>query len=258
MNNSLAKFFYKFKVLRRPFKYLVKNKIIRQNFFNGSIYFNVVGFPFYWLNDATCEKIDREIQDKLLELSLDSEYFIDIGANVGLMTLSVALRNKNIHIMAYDPNKAVLKFLNRSVKKNSLSSRVKVINAAVSNKAGRSLMDFSKGPYSGHFSNKGTEVDVVDFNDILNEYSDKKMLFKLDIEGFELLLVPIIIEHKNPKHVFMIEMHPKGLNNISDPKVVLEQLFKNNFTVKNVYGKKLSSEDSIIDWENIICSYEVQ
>lgn len=257
MNNWLAKFFYKFKVLRRPFKYFVKNKIIRQIFFNGSIYFNVVEFPFYWLNDATCEKIDRDIQDKLLELSLNSEYFIDIGANVGLMTLSVALRNKNIKVVAYDPNKAVLKYLNRSVKKNKLTDRVKVVNAAVSNKAGISLMDFSKGPYSGHFSNKGVEVEVIDFEDLLNEYGDKKMLFKMDIEGFELLLVPVIIQHKNPKHMFVIEMHPKGLNNISDPKAALELLFQNNYTLKNVFGKKLTSANEIIDWENVTCCYEV-
>ncbi|HUS03585.1 MAG TPA: FkbM family methyltransferase [Chitinophagaceae bacterium] len=255
MNNSLARFFYKFKVLRRPFKNLVKNKTIRQTFFNGSIFFNVVEFPFYWLNNASCEKVDREIQDKLLEISFNKDYFIDIGANVGLMTLSVALRNKNITVIAYDPNAAVLKYLNRSIKKNSLEDRIQVINAAVSNKAGKTFMDFSQGPYSGHFSTEGTEVDIVDFNDILDKYHDERTLFKLDVEGFEFHLIPIIIRHKNSRHIFMIEMHPKGHNGLSDPQTSLMLLLENNFIIKNTVGEKLNSGNSVTGWENIICSY---
>jgi methyltransferase, FkbM family len=255
MNNLLAKFFYKFKLLRKPLKNLAKNKTIRQTFFNGSIFFNVVEFPFYWLNDATCEKIDREIQDKLLEISFTKDHFIDIGANVGLMTLSVALRNKNINVVAYDPNAAVLKYLNRSIKKNSLGEKIKVVNAAVSNKTGKTFMDFSQGPYSGHFSKEGTEVEVIDFKSILNKYSNEKTLFKLDIEGFEFYLIPIIIQYKNPNHTFMIEMHPKDHNGISDPQTSLKMLLENNFTVKNIDGKILGSENILTGWENIICSY---
>ena len=255
MNNSLAKFLYKFKVLRRPLKNLAKNKTIKQTFFNGSIFFNVVEFPFYWLNNASCEKVDREIQDKLLEISLHKKYFIDVGANVGLMTLSVALRNRNIKVIAYDPNAAVLKYLRQSIKKNSLVDRVKVVNAAVSNKTGKTYMDFSQGPYSGHFSEEGTEVDIVDFNDILNSYRNENALFKLDVEGFEFYLVPVIIHHKNPKHTFMIEMHPKGHNTISDPESSISLLLKNNFIIKNVEDKNLGSHDMVSGWENIICSY---
>ena len=255
MNNSLAKFLYKFKLLRRPLKVLAKHKIIRQAFFSGSIYFKAVEFPFYWLNNASCEKVDRDIQDKLLEISLGKDYFIDIGANVGLMTLSVAIRNKNIHVISYDPNKTVLNYLNRSVKKNQLNNRVAVKNAAVSNTSGKSFMDFSKGPYSGHFSNEGTEVDIVDFNDILNKYREEKVLFKLDIEGFEFLLVPSIVQYKNPKHTFMIEMHPPGHNGISDPQASLSLLFENNFTITNVEGKILTLNDTVNHWENIVCSY---
>jgi len=256
MTNPVAKFLYRFKVIRQLAKKVLKYKTIYQPFYNGVICFNAVEFGFFWLKDASCEKIDKDIQDKLFALSLEKDYFIDIGSNIGIMTLSVALRNHRINIMAYDPNEFVLGYLKKSIKKNNLSDRVVAINAAVSDQAGTAYMNFSIGPYSGHLADKGTQVEVIDFGSLLKEFNDKKTLFKMDIEGFEKNLVSVLVKEKNPAHCFVIEIHPKGLNGISDPDFVLQQLFNNNYTVKDVNGKKVTSKADIIDWSNIVCYYE--
>jgi len=257
MHSPIHKFLYKFNAIRQLGKKLWKHKIISQPFHNGVICFNAVDFGFLWLKGASAQKIDPDIQDKLLALSKDNEYFIDIGANVGIMTLAVALRNQNIKIVAYDPNREVLAYLEKSIRKNKLGDRVTTSNAAVSNKTGTTLMNFSTGPYSGHISDQGTTVPVVDFADVLKKYADNKTLFKMDIEGFEKLLVPYIVKDKNPNHTFVIEVHPHGLNGISDPDFVLEELFANNFTLSGIDNAVITSRKDIIDWSNVVCSYEI-
>jgi len=256
MSNPVVKFLYGFKGLRQLAKRAIKNKTIYQPFYNGTICFNAVEFNLFWLNDKTRESMDKEIQDKLLKLSQEHELFIDIGANIGIMTLSIALRNPGIRTIAYDPNDFVLGYLRKSVAKNKLTARVEIVNAAVSDKQGKAYMNFTIGPYSAHLSDKGTAVDVVDFNQLLKQFHDKKVLFKMDIEGFEKNLVSILVKDKNRNHTFVIEIHPKGLNQISEPEFVLTELLENNYTVTDVYGKKVTSMNDITDWSNVVCSYE--
>ncbi len=216
MTNPIAKFLYRFKGARQLARKILKNRTINQPFYNGVICFNAVEFDFFWVNDASCQKTDKEIQDKLLELSMNKERFIDIGSNIGIMTLSIALRNPTIKVTAYDPNKAILAYLKKSVTKNNLGSRVTLVNAAVSNQAGKAHLNFSTNSYSGHLASDGIAIDMVDFGALLKEYSNTKTLFKMDIEGFEKNLVPLLAKEKNPLHCYVIEIHPKGLNDISD------------------------------------------
>ena len=256
MNNPVFKFLYRFKVLRQLGKKILRNKTIYQPFYNGVICFNAVEFGLFWFNDKTCENMDKEIQDKLLALSIDKDHFIDIGSNIGIMTLTVALRNPRINVTAYDPNRFISAYLKKSIKKNKLDEKVSIVIAAVSDKAGTAYMDFSTGPYSGHLADKGTKVDVIDFGSLLKKFRDKKTLFKLDIEGFERNLIPVLVKEKNPAHCFVIEIHPKGLNGISDPDFVLQQLYNNDYTLTDVNGKKVNTKADIIDWGNIVCYYE--
>lgn len=256
MSNPVVRFLYRFKGLRKLGKRILSNRTIYQPFHNGIICFNAVEFNLFWLNEKTCETMDKEIQDVLLALSLKNELFIDIGANIGIMSLSIALRNPDIKVKSYDPNKFVLQYLKKSVAKNKLENRVEVINAAVADHAGKAYMNFEVGPYSGFLADKGTMVNVVDFNLLLKENAAKKVLFKMDIEGFEKNLVPILVKEKNPNHCFVIEIHPKGLNNISDPEFVVNELLINNYNVTDAYGKKVNGLSDITDWTNVVCRYE--
>lgn len=255
MRNPIGKFLYSFKGIRQLGKKVLKNKTIYQKFYSGIICFNAVEFTLFWLNDKTCETMDKEIQDKLLELSLQNEVFVDIGANIGIMSLSLALRNPSIQVKAYDPNKFVLKYFKKSVRKNGLERRVEIINAAVSDHSGIDFMNFAVGPYSGYLSDKGTAVEVVDFKSLLSLYRSNKVLFKMDIEGFEKNLVSLLVKDKNPNHCFVIEIHPKGLNNISDPDFVLIELLTNGFEITDAYGKPVNGMSDIEDWSNVVCRY---
>lgn len=256
MAGILTEFLHLFKPLRSLAKKVYRNKIIKQPFHGGFIFFNAVDFSFLWTNHATAEQHDREIQDCLLQLSRDKQLFVDIGANIGIMTLSVALRNRQITVRSYDPNSEILKFLQRSIEANKLTQRVQVVNTAVSNYEGTAHMNFSRGSYAGHLSTQGTEVRVEHFNNILDGLKSTPTLFKLDVEGFETLLIPILALQKNPLHVFVVEMHPPGLNDISDPERNLSVLLQHGFAVTSVAGKRITDRNQVDNWDNIVCWYE--
>lgn len=253
MNKKIIGFFNRVKWIRKLGKEILQRRTIAQSFYSGKIYFNAVEYAIFWMNEKRCETVDREVQDKLLLLSQKCEYFIDVGANIGIMTLSVALRNKNIKVIAYDPNQHLLSYLNRSIIKNGLSDRVKTIAAAISDKSGQAIMNFSSGPFSSHLATEGTTVKVISIEDILEDYKDKRTLIKLDIEGFEKYIIPGMIKKRNPLHKFIIEVHPKGLNNISDPDLVINELLQNNFIIEDVEGNRIMKKQEINDWDNILC-----
>jgi FkbM family methyltransferase len=256
MASSLTEFLHRFKPLRNMAKKVYRFKTIKQPFYGGVLFFNAVDFSFLWTNLAKAETHDRSIQDALLEISKTKDVFIDIGSNIGIMTMSVALRNPGIMVKAFDPNPDILKYLRKSVTTSDLSGRITIINAAVSDYSGKAFMNFSKGSYAGHLASSGFEVEVKDFKELLAEYKTTKAVFKLDIEGFEKLLIPVLAQQKNALHTYVIEMHPPGLNNISDPEAGLAILLENGFTVKSVTGALITGRSQIESWDNIICSYE--
>lgn len=256
MAGFVTEFLHRFKFLRDLAKKLYKNKTIRQPFYTGFIYFNAVDYSFLWTNSATADHHDREIQDALVRLSQGKEMFIDIGSNIGIMTLAVALRNPKIFVKAYDPNNKVLDYLRKSLESSGIKNNVEIINAAVSDFEGTAYMNFSKGSYAGHLSDKGTAVPVLNFETILEQTRLQKTLFKMDIEGFEKFLIPLLVKEKNPNHVYVIEMHPPGLNNVSDPDKSFACLFDNGFTVLSASGEPVKARADIKSWDNIVCFYE--
>ena len=167
----------------------------------------------------------------------------------------MALRNDHIMVRCYDPNFHILEYLKRSLKSNDLTDRVKLINAAVSDHKGKARMNLNKGSYAAHLSVSGTEVEVEDFKDILGALKNTETLFKIDVEGFETILIPILIASKNQLHVFVIEMHPAGMNDISDPEKNLSVLLNSGFIVETVSGKRIYADSQIENWENIVCRF---
>jgi FkbM family methyltransferase len=256
MAGIVTEFFHRFKFLRTLAKKIFRYRTIRQPFYSGFIFFNAVDYSFLWTNHARAEHHDRFVQDALLNLSKDRELFIDIGSNIGLMTLTVALRNQDIRIQVYDPNSSVLNYLRKSLVASGINNRVEIINAAVSDFEGKAFMNFSKGSYAGHLSEQGVEVPVKNFKTLLEDNREVRAVFKMDIEGFEKLLIPLLVADKNPKHAYVIEMHPPGMNRMSDPDTSLALLFAHGFAVSSVKGERISSRSQIEAWDNIICYYE--
>ena len=58
--------------------------------------------------------------------------FVDIGANLGILSMALALASPSVRGVAYEPNPATYAFLQRNIEANNLAARVHEVNAGIS------------------------------------------------------------------------------------------------------------------------------
>lgn len=105
---------------------------------------------------------------------------IDVGANVGVMALSLAARRPDVRVIAIEPVKHNVDCLRENVRANRLSN-VEVIHAACSDRAGTVRMA-ANGPWSSVTTEGSEEVACV----TLDDFADLRPAFiKIDVESWE-------------------------------------------------------------------------
>ena len=118
---------------------------------------------------------------------------LDIGANYGEVSLIVRYRGSR-RLMLFEPNPAVLTHLGRSVATHADATNVMIMPLAVGDAPGRASLIVDDS-YSGtstlrHTPAEGAqpvEVEVTTIDDALapEDLSSRRILFKIDVEGFE-------------------------------------------------------------------------
>lgn len=120
----------------------------------------------------------------------DGDTVLDVGAQVGLVSLYLAKKHPGIHIIAYEPVPANYERLIRNLEKNGVRN-VTTVNKAVTGD-GRPLtlavnLKSNSGGASAFTTPNGQEtitVESVTLSDILSRHDQIKLL-KLDVEGAE-------------------------------------------------------------------------
>ncbi|MEM8663873.1 MAG: FkbM family methyltransferase [Pseudomonadota bacterium] len=117
------------------------------------------------------------------------EWFVDIGANIGLYTLSLLARVPGARAVAFEPLDKLRARLKVNLARNGLAERAVVMADAVgpagemrlyeSRNAGRS----SLLPFEG--AREGRMVAVRPLSTLLAEIDAKPGVLKIDVEGFE-------------------------------------------------------------------------
>ena len=108
---------------------LLRGRAVRQPFHGGVICLDAVEHSWLWTAAIRAETWDDDIQNRLLELSRGCQSLVDVGSNVGLMALAVALRNPVITIVCVEPNARAAALLRQSIAANRLDDRVTVLEA---------------------------------------------------------------------------------------------------------------------------------
>jgi FkbM family methyltransferase len=118
---------------------------------------------------------------------------LDIGANYGEVSLVVRYGGSR-RLMLFEPNPVVLSQLRRSVATHADSTNIVVVPLAVGDAPGRASLIVDEG-YSGTSTLRQTasgsaepvEVEVTTIDDALapEDLSSRRLLFKIDVEGFE-------------------------------------------------------------------------
>lgn len=120
----------------------------------------------------------------------DTGVFIDLGANIGAVSLYVASFNDNrdgkpIKVISYEPEPNNLKYLSKNVKDNHKIEQVKIITKAVYDYNGKMKIT-NRGGNSTLNTGEGADVEVIPLRDV---FIDNKIgecdVMKIDIEGAE-------------------------------------------------------------------------
>ncbi|MEM9222286.1 MAG: FkbM family methyltransferase [Pseudomonadota bacterium] len=146
---------------------------------------NKVDFDI-WYKKRLNEVVERAF---LMEHLRPGEWFIDVGANIGLYTISVLAGVEGARAVAFEPLDRLRARLDANIHLNGLSDRVSVRAEAVgpegemqlyeSRNAGRS----SLLPFDG--ARPGRIVPVRPLHQVLRELDVRASAIKIDIEGFE-------------------------------------------------------------------------
>lgn len=151
--------------------------------------------------------------------------FIDIGANIGVYTLSMARKTDIPVIHAYEPDSDNNLKLRTNIYLNAFSSRVTVHDEALSDEDGtaellvaRSSSYLNMGK-SSLTAQEGVEYDKVSISvsqlDSVTNFINQIILMKIDIEGHELRAISGMGELlRNNKVLMQVEIFKKNYEQV--------------------------------------------
>lgn len=145
---------------------------------------------FYLAIDGVYE---GQVLDFILQYLPSNGVFVDIGANIGCITVPVALHLQSTgHILALEASPAVFPYLEQNIGLNHLSN-VQAIQCAVAEVNGVELPfyqappdHFGMGSLAPQFDTPPIFVGTRTLDSLLIEWSISKVdVIKVDVEGFE-------------------------------------------------------------------------
>ena len=191
---------------------------------NDGIFVRTVAGFFVWFDPRCVHGIlwgpeksgvwEPGITKVCLERLKDGGTFLDVGANVGMFSMTVASHLENVEIHAFEPVPANFLVLSNNLTINNLEAKVISNNLAVGRSCGTISMaidgQLSHVSVTEAESNlQTTGINLVSLDDYCksNNLTDVKLI-KCDVEGFELDVVlggKELIQSQKPSLILEIE-----------------------------------------------------
>ncbi len=184
---------------------------------------------WYGAGDILIKKIrpSRIFEEKMCkaitsELPPSGAVFLDVGANIGLISLYVASHAPGTCIYAFEPGPQQHRYFAMTIQKNALSHRITLSPQALGNKEGmvQFITHFSPDSSGDGFFDTGragepipVDVQMITF-DLWWKRAGKPRVdvMKLDTEGSELWILEGATEFlENVRPVLFLEIEPKNL-----------------------------------------------
>lgn len=134
---------------------------------------------------------EKETSNFIVQNVPPNGVFVDIGANIGTITLPVCIQRRDIKALCIEASLRVFNYLLENVKMNKLSNCI-LINKAVSDIDGQQVDFFSppdqhgKGSLSPVFTDHPESVETITLDTLFYQHKFVSVDFiKIDIEGYE-------------------------------------------------------------------------
>lgn len=195
---------------------------------------------------------EEDIDDKTLRGVLDKYYDLyfpkktdsskvkkiwDIGAHHGYYTVRCLYEYPSCEVISIEPNNKSVERIISVVESNSANGRVKIINAALSEKEGKLSLQLSdRGSWgdslylSGDESVSEEEVDTTTTEKLL-EYGNPDII-KCNAEGAEYILVRELSQREIYPEIFVLMVHPE----FGDPESLLQNKYFNNYEMDDRFS----------------------
>ena len=206
------------------------------------------------------------LENTIFELSSLSKKFLDIGANMGFYALGAALVNRDIEVLAFEPNPGIRKSLIVNTILNQIENRIEISEYALSDFTGEATFSVPSFTGSGGGSLKNLHPEegspsqfqvIVEKLDNLRAKTTGMDLVKIDVEGAEFQLLKGGIETlKEERPTIVVELLRKWMKPFeSRPQDVVELLGKMNyvcFAVGVISLRQITTIDKSTEETNFI------
>lgn len=200
--------------------------------------------------------------------NIENPIFLDIGANIGLISLAILKKVPNVKIFSFEPGYIAYKSFDTTIFANKLLDNVKLFNLALSDKIGSSSFfyhedsDTSGDGFINTGRSKSLAKKIVIKTDTLdnwfeNQNIDKLDLIKIDVEGAELLVLKGgEISLKKYKPIIFLEISKENLKvyPYTEKEIIsyLESINYSLYDLKNMKCSEKNISDMIIDRDTFV------
>ena len=241
------------KILFKVFKFFLKKKIV----------LNFLKYKFYaypqkkelsrWMiknlkiwDESSVEMIINQIKN-------DNTTFIDIGSNYGAYSIPIAKLKNKINVYCFDPSEKALNQLKDNIVLNDIKN-IKYFNVGVGEKNKTAFFNDEIKNYnnSGSYeiSNKysGKKILINSIDNLIDDgkiIPKKKIVIKMDIEGYEFLALQGLIKTIKKYDIFIFfEFSKKLVLNHDNLLISFTKFLKeNNLKIFNSEFYEVNIED---------------
>jgi FkbM family methyltransferase len=192
---------------------------------------------------------EKETIDFICKSLPENGIFIDVGANIGAISIEVANARKDVSVYAFEASPRVFNYLKRNQTQNNVKNLF-VYNLAVHERNDIELPFYSpivgngKGSFSPVFTNTYEVVKTIRLDEFFIQHKICPDFIKVDVEGYELLVFRGLsnFDHLN-KTTLLFEFvdWAERLANLGEG-AAQNYLFAQDFTLSSLYtGKRIVS-----------------
>ncbi len=171
----------------------------------------------------------------VVRLLRHGDCFIDVGANLGFLTLTASKAvGREGKVLAFEPNAVLAKRMNHALLANKIENVI-INKNALGDVDGEAMLDLTQHSGTGNLRNieigsSGTKVKVFRGDRFINGLAENIwVLAKLDVEGYELrVLKGFQSLIKRPKTGFLVEITDQWLRDLGGSAEELFDLMLGN------------------------------